>query len=482
MKILLWVYFSTTLLSAISTYAIIKFARRSNIMDKPDIRKVHRRAVPRIGGVAIFLSTMAVIIPVLIFTNTGSDNPVLSGARGLLLLSAICLIFAVGLVDDIRGVRAKTKLIVQIAASLLVCAANIKIDSIMVTDSLMIRLGHLCWPVTIFWLVGLTNAVNLTDGLDGLAAGICAAACGVIAILTFQFDMPVMTLIMSALLGALTGFLFFNFNPARVFMGDSGSLFLGFTIAASSVLCFSKTQTIVGLALPMLAMGIPVFDTLFSIIRRFLERRSIFSPDRGHFHHRLLSLGLGQRQAVLIAYSLTLASAGLGMFMLVTRNSQTIIVFLGILFLLAMVFRVVGAVRLREILAGLKQNLEIARQKKLETESFEQIELYFRDARMFEQWWQAVCFAADKMGFIRSLLPLTNRDGSKRTLAWERQQDNRSINEIISSTLSIRDRRAKESLNLEVQVNANGSLESAGRRLALFGRLLEQYGVANLPN
>jgi len=170
------------------------------------------------------------------------------------------------------------------------------------------------------------------------------------------------------------------------------------------------------------------------------------------------------------------------MFMLVTRNSQTIIVFLGILFLLAMVFRVVGAVKLREILARLKQNLEIARQKKEETESFEQIELYFRDAKMFEQWWQAVCFAADKMGFTRSLLPLTNRDGTRRTLAWERQQENSDTDEIISSTLSIRDRRAKESLNLEVQVNANGSLESAGRRLALFGRLLEQYGIANLPN
>jgi hypothetical protein len=147
-----------------------------------------------------------------------------------------------------------------------------------------------------------------------------------------------------------------------------------------------------------------------------------------------------------------------------------------------MVFRVVGAVRLSEMIAGLKRNFVIARQKKQENESFERIELYFRDAKIFDQWWQAVCFATDKMGFTRSHLSLTNRDGTRRLLTWERQENNPDINEIINSTLSIRDRRAGESLNLEVRVNANGSLESAGRRLALFSRLLEQYGVANLPN
>ncbi len=253
MKILLLVYLGSALLSVISTLVIIYLARRTNIMDLPDIRKVHTRPVPRIGGAAIFLSTIAVIIPVLLLTDTGGDNPALAGTKGLLLLSAICLILIVGLVDDIRGVRARTKLLAQIIASLIVCAVGIRIDSVTVTDSLIIRFGWLCWPVTVFWIVGLTNAVNLTDGLDGLAAGICAAACGVIAILTLHFGMPVMMLIMLSLLGALTGFLFFNFNPARVFMGDSGSLFLGFTIAASSVLCYSKTEAIVGLALPVLA-------------------------------------------------------------------------------------------------------------------------------------------------------------------------------------------------------------------------------------
>lgn len=478
MKILFIVYLSSTILSVIASSIIIRFARRSNIMDTPDIRKVHSRPVPRIGGVAIFISSMGIIIPVLLFTT--ASNQFLTGFKGLFLLVAVCMIFLVGLVDDIFGIRARVKFVAQIVASLIVCGIGIRIGSITITDSLVIHFGWLSWPVTVFWIVGLTNAVNLTDGLDGLAAGICAAACGVIAILTLYFSIPVMMIIMLSLLGALTGFLFFNFNPARVFMGDSGSLFLGFTIASSSVLCASKTQTLVGLALPVLALGIPVFDTFFSMLRRFLERRSIFSPDRSHFHHRLLALGLHQRHVVLIAYGLTLATTGLGMFMLVTRNTQTIVVFICILLLLVLVFRAAGTVRLKEMMISLKRKYEIAKQTRQEIENFEQIELYFRDARIFEQWWQAVCFAAENMGFTRSLLPLTNRDGTTRMLAWERSGFESSTSDILRSTLAIRDRRAGASLNLEVQVNVNGSLESAGRRLTLFSRLLEEHSISNL--
>ncbi len=480
LKTFLSIYIGSTILSIISTSVIIFVAHRSSIMDNPGIRKVHSRPVPRIGGVAIFISTIGIIIPLLLLSKIGSNNIFLTGYKGLFLLSAVSLIFVVGLIDDIYGMRAKIKLFAQIAASLVVCQAGIRIDSITITDSLIIHFGWYSWPITVFWIVGLTNAINLIDGLDGLAAGICAAACGAITILTLHFGIQVMTIIMLSMLGALTGFLFFNFNPAKVFMGDSGSQFLGFTIASASIFCASKTETLVGLALPILALGIPVFDTFFSIMRRFLERRSLFSPDRSHFHHKLLALGLHQRHAVLIAYGLTLVTVGLGMFMLVTRNAQTIIVFVCILLLLILVFRAFGAIRFREMLTGLKQKYTIAQQTKQEIENFEQIELYFRNAQIFEQWWQAVCFAAERMGFARSLLPLTNRDGTRRTLTWERNNGDIRTGDTIRSTLSIRDRRSGPPLNLEVQVNTNGSLESAGRRLTLFGRLLEEHSVTSL--
>ena len=483
MKTYLLAYFCSTLLSIVTTSLIIRIAKRSNIMDAPGIRKVHSRPVPRIGGVAIFVSVMMIIIPVLLFANIPDKTSLFSGYSSVLLLYSVSMIFLAGLIDDIQGLRAKFKLFTQAAAAIIVCSAGVRISTITITDSFVLHLGWLSWPITVFWIVGITNAVNLIDGLDGLAAGICAAACGVIAILTLHFNIPVMTIIMLSMLGALTGFLFFNFNPAKVFMGDSGSLFLGFTIACSSILCTSKIETVVGLALPVLALGIPVFDTFFSMLRRFLERRSIFAPDQGHFHHRLLALGLHQRHVVIIAYGLTLITAGLGMFMLITRSIQTLVIFVCVLFLLLLVFRAVGAVRLREVIESLKRKHEISLETKKEKEKFERLELHFREAKIFDQWWQAVCFAAEEMDFVNGRMPVTNRDGTTRMLAWDKQKDLcADSGDLLKSTLTLRDRRAGSPLNLEIQVKANSSLESAGRRLTLFGRLLEQYSVANLPN
>lgn len=482
MKTYLYVYLGSAVLAVIITPIVIRVARQLNIIDTPDIRKVHSKPIPRIGGVAIFVSMMGLVIPVLFLSNIVGDSFRLIHSKIVVVLCAAGFIFFVGLVDDIRGLRVRTKLWIQLTAAIIVCSAGIRIESIAITDRLILDFGWFSWPFTLFWIVGITNAINLSDGLDGLAAGISAVACGVIAILAICNNDVVMAVLMLALLGSLTGFLLFNFDPAKIFMGDSGSLFLGFTIASSSVLCATKTETVVGLALPILALGIPIFDTLFSILRRFIERRSLFAPDRSHFHHRLLALGLQQRQVVITAYFMTLLAVGLGMFMLFTRKSQTVIVFVCILLLLVLTFNFVGSIRLRETIAGLKRKYSITNQEKQEIENFERIELHFRQAKIFDQWWQAVCFAADRMDFAKSVLPLTNRDGTKRMLVWEKGYEDIRTDEIVKMTVPIRDRRAGSALNMEVQVHANGSLESAGRRLTLFGRLIEQYSVANLPN
>jgi UDP-GlcNAc:undecaprenyl-phosphate/decaprenyl-phosphate GlcNAc-1-phosphate transferase len=468
------------MLAIITTPLVIRIARRLNIVDPPDVRKVHSRPIPRIGGVAIFVSMMGLVLPVLFLPGAVGDTLRLMHPGITVVLCAAGLVFFLGLVDDIRGVRVRTKLVFQIAAAMAVCLANVRIESIAVTNALRLELGWLSWPVTLIWIVGITNAVNLSDGLDGLAAGISAITCGVLAILAVHSDNVVMAVVCLALLGSLTGFLVFNFDPARVFMGDSGSLFLGFTIASASVLCVAKTETMVGLALPILALGIPIFDTLFSMLRRFLERRSMFAPDRSHFHHRLLALGFKQRHAVITAYIVTLLVTGLGMLMLLTRNAQTVIVFVCILLLLVLAFRIVGSVRLSETMAALRQKYTIFNQKKQEIESFENIELYFRQARIFEQWWQAVCFAADRMGFVRGLLPIVKRDQSRHVLVWEKRDQDVRTDQIVKMTVPVRDRRAGSELHLEVQVQANGSLEAAGRRLMLFSRLIDQYSLANL--
>ncbi len=480
MKTYLFVYFGSAILAILTTPIVIKIARKLDIVDKPNIRKVHSKPVPRIGGVAIFISMMGLVVPVLFLPNAVGDRFRLYQTKVIVMLSAASFMFLIGLLDDIKGLRVRVKLLAQLVAAVIVCSAGIRVESIALTNWLRIDFGWFSWVFTIVWIVGITNAVNLSDGLDGLAAGISAVACGVIAILAVHNNVVIMAVLMLALLGSLSGFLLFNFAPAKTFMGDSGSLFLGFTIATASVLCTVKKEAIVGLALPILALGIPIFDTLFSMLRRFLERRSLFAPDRRHFHHRLLALGLRQRHVVVTAYVVTLLTTGLGMFMLFTQNAQTIVIFICILFLLLLVFRVVGSVKLHETITGLKRKHEIFSQKKHEIENFHDIELHFRQARVFEHWWQAVCFASDKMDFFQSSLPLTNRDGTSRMLVWEKETKDIKPDETVRMIMPVRDRRSGPALDLEVRVHANGSLESATRRLALFSRLLDEYSVANL--
>jgi UDP-GlcNAc:undecaprenyl-phosphate GlcNAc-1-phosphate transferase len=421
------------------------------------------------------------IIPVLFLSNAIGDMFRNVQTKVVTLLAAGAFMFVVGLVDDVRGLRARTKLLAQIAAAVAVCAFGIRIESVSFADGFTLDFGWLAWPITIFWIIGITNAVNLIDGLDGLSAGISAVTCSVIAVFAIYTGQPVMAILMLAMLGSLTGFLYFNFNPARIFMGDCGTMFLGFVLAASSVMCATKSATIVGLALPALALGVPIFDTLFSMLRRVLERRSIFAPDRSHIHHRLLGMGLTQRHVVLLMYAATLLAAGLGMFMMITRHAGTIVVFGCVVLLLMLMFWIVGAVRLRETITALQRNLAIARQAREHKREFEHAQLRIREAGSFDEWWQSVCAAAEQLGFVWLAMNLPSRNGSSETLVWRRSDYEPLRHKTITMTVPIPQRRSGPLLQLELAVQVNGSLESAGHRATLFTRLIEQHSLPDLP-
>lgn len=362
------------------------------------------------------------------------------------------------------------------------CLAGVRIDVLNVANLFTIHFGWFSFPITIFWIVAITNAVNLIDGLDGLAAGIATITCVVIAIFAFDSGQPLMVVLMLALSGSLSGFLFFNSNPARIFMGDCGSMFLGFALASTSVMCAMKSKTMVALALPALALGLPIFDTIFSILRRYLQRRWIMSPDRSHLHHKLLDMGLHHRHVVIIIYATTALMAGLGMFMIFTHNVQTIIIFVCILLLLVLAFSVTGSIKLRETIEGLQKRHAITNQMKRERESFEKIQLHFCQARTFDQWWQSVCLAAEHMHFTTISMSVTNSDGTKRILTSDEKDKYTEPQNLVKMTVPVRDRRVGPPLELEAKIHADGSLESAGRRVTLFARLIEEHGVANLPN
>lgn len=235
--------------------------------------------------------------------------------------------------------------------------------------------------------------------------------------------------------------------------------------------------------LAVLSLGVPIFDMVFTMLRRYLQDRRMMSPDRSHLHHLLLDLGLRQRHVVICMYIMTALAAGAGLLMMLSHGGAAILIFACAIILQVLVFRLVGAVNLRKTLVGLRQKFASSYARKQEVGHYEQVELYFQQAKSFDTWWHAVCFAADEMDFCRINLPLTNRDGSARNLVWQNEAANADPSKLMQVTVPIQDRREGPSLQLNVGIVINNSLESAGHRTALLTRLMERYGLASLsPN
>ena len=227
--------------------------------------------------------------------------PVRHELLGLLL--GCTAIVALGIWDDICNIPAKVKLVGQIVAACIPIAFGIQIEWLTNPFGTLIVLPELvAIPVTIFWIIGFTNTVNLIDGLDGLAAGVSFIASVSMFLLAYTMNQYLPAMIIVAMAGAALGFLQYNFNPAKIFMGDTGSMLLGYTMAVAAVLGLVKTAATIALVVPLIALGLPILDTLFAIIRRKMSGVPIFQPDKGHLHHRLLALGMSQKQAVLIMY------------------------------------------------------------------------------------------------------------------------------------------------------------------------------------
>lgn len=294
----IWAFLIALIVALAATPAVIVLADKTGAMDAPDARKVHKGPMPRIGGLAIYCGFM---VSVLLMLNFGELAPeIANGVIGLLLGGT--LIVLIGLIDDYKNLPAKVKLLGQIVAACVVVYFDVRIDFITDPFGDYLYLEYLAAPATVFWIVGLTNTVNLIDGLDGLAAGVSTIASITIMLVALQENVTLVALFTAALAGAAIGFLRYNFNPARIFMGDTGSMFLGFILAGVSVIGAVKSTATIALIVPILALGLPIMDTTFAIIRRYRGGVPIFKPDKGHLHHRLLDLGFSQKQAVLLMY------------------------------------------------------------------------------------------------------------------------------------------------------------------------------------
>jgi UDP-GlcNAc:undecaprenyl-phosphate GlcNAc-1-phosphate transferase len=272
---------------------------RFNIVDLPDrVRKLHTQPVPRVGGIAIALSYLGAFAILLLLPLKGAS--LIRAHLGLVLcvLPALLIVFGTGLIDDIRGLSPKWKLLGQLLAAGGAWCAGVRIGAVG---------GHGVgdmWslPLTLLWLLACTNAFNLIDGLDGLAAGVgLFATVTTLCVALIHGDLG-LALATAPLAGALIGFLRYNFNPASIFLGDCGSLSIGFLLGCYAVMWSQKSATLLGMTTPIIVLAVPMVDVVLSIIRRFLGKKAIFGADRGHIHHRLLDLGLTPRRAVMIVY------------------------------------------------------------------------------------------------------------------------------------------------------------------------------------
>ena len=284
------------LVSYILTPYIKKLAFLIGALDKPDNRKVHKKIMPRLGGLAIYIAFMVAAVASLEMTWD---------IVGILIGGTV--IVTVGVLDDKYQLPAKVKLLGQIFAACVLVLFDIRIEWVNNPFGGYFYLEYLSIPLTIFWVISFTNVVNLIDGLDGLAAGVSAIASLTVILVAVQMGYYHIAVMTAALAGGIIGFIRYNFNPATIFMGDTGSMFIGYMLAAISVYGAVKTAATVALIVPFIALGLPIMDTAFAIMRRYTNGRPIFQPDKGHLHHRLLAMGMNQKQAVLLKYAITAA-------------------------------------------------------------------------------------------------------------------------------------------------------------------------------
>ncbi len=316
-------------LAFITAYVVtpysMRFARKIKAVDIPSERRINKVPMPRLGGLAIlsgFLVSMIYLLVSMKIENRYEFNEYHLKIIGFFL--GITIISLVGFIDDCKNIHPLLKLLGQTIAAGVVMAFGITIGDINIPifDNLIDLNGALEYVITWFWIVGITNAINFTDGLDGLSSGITLIACVSLLIIFASNGSPLLSiLLITALAGGIVGFLPFNFNPAKTYMGDCGSNFLGFAISIIAILGVAKTYTIIVIIAPLIVLALPIFDTAFAVVRRIVKGKSIkavFQPDRGHLHHRLMDLGYSQKSAVLILYAVT---ATLGMFAIILLES-----------------------------------------------------------------------------------------------------------------------------------------------------------------
>ena len=306
----------------------IRLAKKVGAIDKPEKRRINSRPIPRLGGLAVIsgfiVSSIYLVIAMIIENKINLQGEEIYGFKLIGFLLGIIILAIFCYIDDVKGLKPIVKLLGQVISACVIVAFGIRINetNIELIDNILNSNIIFVYILTVGWIVGITNAINLIDGLDGLSSGITLISCLSLIIIFSLNNSPIIAIILTtALAGAIVGFLPYNFNPAKTFIGDTGAQFLGFSLSIISILGIAKTYTVLVIVAPLIVLAVPIFDTLFAIVRRIAKGKSIkavFSPDTGHLHHKLMKKGYTQKQSVLILYGI---SATLGMFAIILLES-----------------------------------------------------------------------------------------------------------------------------------------------------------------
>jgi UDP-GlcNAc:undecaprenyl-phosphate GlcNAc-1-phosphate transferase len=399
---------------AVFTPLAIRLARRLNAIDHAlSSRKVHKAPIPRLGGIAIVAAFFVPVIGLLLVDSGVGRMFYGDGLRPLGLFVGGGIIAALGVYDDLKGANARLKFAVQFGVAALVYALGYRIDSIANPFGEAIQLGVLGLPFTMLWIAGVINAVNLVDGLDGLAGGAALLA----VITTFVFAVlsaePLIMLFSAALAGALVGFLRYNLNPAKIFMGDTGSMFLGFVLSTSAITAHEGSPTRVAMLVPIVALAFPITDTLLAMTRRWARGAPLFAADRGHIHHRLLDCGLSHRATVLVLHG---ACAVLGVSAIALARatpSEAALLLVGLAFVSACALRRLGFLRFEHT----AQVLELRRANLARREALRRLGRRLQSAEEMGHVWATLKDAGPTLGAHGVALRLEERcaRGRQRT-------------------------------------------------------------------
>lgn len=406
MTTLSYVFISALCCALFFTPLARRFAHHFHIIKRPTDRDLHSLPTPRIGGIALYLSFILALATSLFLETKVSI--LLYDPRYLVIFVGATGMFITGLIDDIYGLKPSTKLISQIIMSLLTWYGGVQITVLSASLSSGFDLGWLSLPITVFWIVLVTNSINLIDGLDGLAAGVVLFVSMTMLLLCVLNQNYITAIGFTALAGTVLGFLRYNFNPASIFMGDCGSYFLGYTIAALSIMGSVKGQTTFAMLIPFLALGIPIFDALLAPLRRFARGKKLFNPDSDHLHHRLLKSVEGHRNAVLILYLLTVILSASAFSLVYIKDERAAFILLIPAAVLFFLFRKIGYINYlsTDQIYDWIQNLRNSFWLERDNRTFLDSQIAIKNARTIEEMWLAASQAFSFLQLNKAILTL----------------------------------------------------------------------------